>query len=77
MAKIKRYMVLACTKCGRFLLASSDSETRTCAYCGKRVQKDGARIIARSDSAKEARKILQEAKTKERPIKSGLSEDGR
>jgi len=57
------YVVMACTNCSRLLLSTSDKKTRTCPYCGKRVRADDAKIIVRSESAKEARRVLQEAKT--------------
>ncbi len=58
----KYYLVVACTACGRFLLAVSDKKTRLCPYCGKRVRIEDATVIVRSDSAKEARLVLQTAK---------------
>ena len=67
MPKPKRhYLIIECSNCKRFLLAASDKRTRTCAYCGKRVAIDDARIVARSEKAKEARLVLQELKIQER-----------
>ncbi|MGA2789896.1 MAG: DUF1922 domain-containing protein [Candidatus Bathyarchaeia archaeon] len=59
----KNYLVVACTNCGRLLLAVSDKKTRSCPYCGRRVNLEDARLIARSEKPKEARRVLQEAKT--------------
>lgn len=66
----KHYLVVACTSCGRFLLAASDKRTRSCPYCGKRVRIEDARVIARSESAREARLVLQEAKTQEQQARN-------
>jgi DNA-directed RNA polymerase subunit RPC12/RpoP len=61
----KHYLVVACTHCGRLLLAASDKRTRSCPYCGRRVKIENARVIARSENAREARLVLQEAKAQE------------
>lgn len=61
----KHYLVVVCTHCGRFLLATSNKRTRSCPYCGKRVAIEDARVIARSENAQEARLILQETKITE------------
>jgi DNA-directed RNA polymerase subunit RPC12/RpoP len=61
----KHYLMVACTRCGRLLLAASDKKTRSCPYCGRRVKIENARLIARSENAREARLVLQEAKSQE------------
>jgi DNA-directed RNA polymerase subunit M/transcription elongation factor TFIIS len=61
--------VVECSNCKRFLLATSDKRTRTCAYCGKRMAIEDARIVARSEKAGEARLVLQELKIQERGAK--------
>lgn len=61
----KHYIVVECSKCRRFLLAASDKKTRTCPYCGKRLNLEDARIVAKSESAEEARRLLQELKVRE------------
>ncbi len=66
----KEYLVLACTNCGRYLLGVSDKVTRTCPYCGKRVRASDAKIVARSEDPREARRVLQEAKTQDQQMKS-------
>jgi hypothetical protein len=43
-----------------------------CPYCGKHVRVEDARVLGRSESPKEARQMLQEAKTRERPLKSDV-----
>lgn len=66
----KNYLVVACTNCGRLLLAASDKRTRSCAHCGRRVRIEDARVIARSETAREARLVLSEAKAQKRLAKS-------
>lgn len=61
----KHYLVVECSNCRRFLLAASDKKTRTCPYCGKRVKLEDVRIVAKSESAEEARLALQEIKLHE------------
>ena len=61
----KHYIVVGCSNCRRFLLAASDKKTRTCPYCGRRVNLEDARIVAKSESAEEARRLLQELKVRE------------
>ena len=61
----KNYLVVACTNCSRLLLAVSDKKTRSCPYCGRRVNLKDARVITSSGNPKEARQVLQEAKTQE------------
>jgi DNA-directed RNA polymerase subunit RPC12/RpoP len=61
----KQYLVVECLNCKRFLLAASNKKTRTCPYCGKRVKLEDARVVGKSESAYEARTILQELKAKD------------
>lgn len=62
----RHYLVVECTNCRRFLLGASDKKTRTCPYCGKRVKMSDASVLAKSESAEEARAVLQESKLKKR-----------
>ena len=61
----KHYIAVECSNCRRFLLATSDKKTRMCPYCGKRVNLQDARIVAKSESSEEARRLLQELKVRE------------
>ena len=70
----KQYLVIACTNCSRLLLTTSDKKSRTCAYCGKRVKAEEARVEARSDNPKVARQFLQAAKTRSQSSVSANSE---
>ena len=73
----KNYLVVACTNCGRLLLAVSDKKTRSCPYCGRRVKLKDARFIARSENPKEARQVLQETKTQEQHLKANTNAERR
>lgn len=58
----KHYLVLSCSACNRYLLAISRNQTRSCPYCGKRIHLGKAKIYSRSESAEEARLLLQKLK---------------
>jgi len=73
----KQYLVIACTNCGRLLLAVSNQKSRTCPYCGKRVKSDEAQVAARSEDPKVARQFLQEAKNKSQTSISANGIDSR
>ena len=73
----KNYLVVACTNCGRLLLAVSDKKTRSCPYCGRRVNLKDARVIARSENPKEARRVLQETNTQEQHPKANSGAERR
>jgi predicted nucleic acid-binding Zn-ribbon protein len=69
----KDYLVVACTNCGRLLLAVSDKKTRSCPYCGRRVKLKDASVIAHSENPKKARQVLQETKTPEQHPKANIN----
>jgi DNA-directed RNA polymerase subunit RPC12/RpoP len=73
----KDYLVVVCTHCGRLLLAVSDKKTRSCPYCGRRVNLKDARVIAHSKNPKEARQVLQEMKTQEQHPKANTNAERR
>ena len=70
----RQYLIVECSNCKRFLLATSDKKTRRCPYCGKRTTLEHAKITAHSKDAEEARTILQELRTQE--AKSTLRDSG-
>jgi len=70
----KQYLVLECTACSRYLLAVSSNRTRTCPYCGKRVNVEKTRILSRSNNAEDARLALQKLKMKDQEGKSSVNE---
>lgn len=66
----KHYLVVQCTNCSRFLLATSDQRSRSCPYCGKRLSLEDVKVLAKSESAEDARLVLQELKIQKRQDRS-------
>ncbi|MGD0952845.1 MAG: DUF1922 domain-containing protein [Methanotrichaceae archaeon] len=52
------YLVFRCS-CGRHLYAQEGAKTRTCP-CGRRIQIDRVRILARADDARDAGDAVRE-----------------
>ena len=57
-------MIVACSKCGGFLLAKAEHKTRICPYCGSKVIVEKAKKVASAENAQKASAILQELKRK-------------
>jgi DNA-directed RNA polymerase subunit RPC12/RpoP len=55
-------LVVVCSRCGGFLLARAEQKTRTCPYCGFKVDLDKAKKIASTGTAQEAATILRKLK---------------
>ncbi|MGB9714175.1 MAG: DUF1922 domain-containing protein [Candidatus Bathyarchaeales archaeon] len=60
----KPIIIIACSKCGGFLLAKTEHKTRTCPYCGSKVIVERAKKVASAENAQKAHVILQELKRK-------------
>jgi DNA-directed RNA polymerase subunit RPC12/RpoP len=56
------FLIVACNRCGRFLLAKTGQKTRTCPYCGSKVILDKAKKIASAVNAYEASELLRRLK---------------
>jgi len=56
------FLVVACGRCGGFLLAGAEQKTRTCPYCGSKVALDRAKRVASAENANEAAIILRRLK---------------
>jgi len=56
-------IIVVCGRCGGLLMAKADQKTRTCPYCGSRVDVDKARKVASAKSAIEASLILRRLKS--------------
>jgi DNA-directed RNA polymerase subunit RPC12/RpoP len=63
MRSMKSVLVVVCSRCGGFLLAKAGQRTRTCAYCGFKVDLDKARKVASAETAQEASAILRKLKS--------------
>jgi len=57
-------LIITCTQCGGLFLAAEGQKTRTCPYCGKRVDVGKAKILASAKNAFEASEILRTMKSK-------------
>jgi len=57
-------LIVRCTRCGGLLMAAEGQKTRTCPYCGARVQLTKTNVIASAENAFLASEILKEIKSK-------------
>jgi DNA-directed RNA polymerase subunit RPC12/RpoP len=55
-------LVVVCSRCGGLLLAKADQKTRTCPYCGAKVDMEKAKTVASAANAYEASGILRRLK---------------
>jgi len=56
-------IIVVCGRCGGLLMAKADQKTRTCPYCGSRVDVDKAKKVASAKTANEASIILRRLKS--------------
>jgi DNA-directed RNA polymerase subunit RPC12/RpoP len=56
-------LIIVCNLCGRLFLAAATQKTRTCPYCGTRVDVRKAKKVASAKSAFEASEMLQKLKS--------------
>src|SRR5512137_3059337 len=61
---VRNTLIVNCTQCGGLLLASEEHKTRTCPYCGHRVEFRKANRVVSAENASEASQILRELKAK-------------
>jgi DNA-directed RNA polymerase subunit RPC12/RpoP len=65
------YLIINCYSCGKIIMASTASRTKSCTHCGAKVDLHGARVLARSNTTTEAVAIIQELKqrkSKDSPV---------
>ncbi|MFB3888258.1 MAG: DUF1922 domain-containing protein [Candidatus Bathyarchaeia archaeon] len=55
--------VIECNHCAGLLLAPAEQKTRTCPYCGTRIELPRAKRVATAQSAQEASEILRAIKS--------------
>lgn len=58
------YVVVACGKCGEYLLAKTGQKTRTCPYCGSKIPLEKVPKLAVAKTASEASAMLRRIKEK-------------
>jgi DNA-directed RNA polymerase subunit RPC12/RpoP len=56
------FLIVVCGKCGGFLLAKAGQKTRTCPYCGFRVELCKAKKVGSAKNAYEASELLRSLK---------------
>lgn len=57
-------LIVVCSRCGGLLMAADDQKTRTCPYCGSRVDVRRAKKVASAKNAFEASEILRDLKSR-------------
>jgi DNA-directed RNA polymerase subunit RPC12/RpoP len=57
-------LIVVCSRCGGLLMAAVDQKTRTCPYCGSRVDVQKAKRIASAENAFVASEMLRELKSR-------------
>jgi DNA-directed RNA polymerase subunit RPC12/RpoP len=65
------YLIINCHSCGKIIMASTASRTKSCTHCGAKVDLHGARVLARCNTTTEAVEIIQELKqrkSKDSPV---------
>jgi len=55
--------VIECPKCRGLMLAKANQKTKTCPYCGSRVEVLTAKRLANAETAMEASAMLRKFKT--------------
>jgi len=57
-------LIIVCNRCGGLFLAADDQKTKTCPYCGTRVDVRRAKKVAAAKSAFEASEMLRDIKSR-------------
>jgi DNA-directed RNA polymerase subunit RPC12/RpoP len=63
---VGKTLIVSCSHCGGLFLAGEDQKTRTCPYCGWRVELKRAKKLSSAENAFEASKILKKLKSRGR-----------
>jgi uncharacterized Zn finger protein (UPF0148 family) len=69
--------VIACSRCGGLLLAKDGQKTRTCPYCGAKVDVEKARTVASAETAYEASALLRKLKNDAHEKQKGVTRQSR
>jgi DNA-directed RNA polymerase subunit RPC12/RpoP len=56
--------IIECSQCGRLFIVAEEQKTRTCPYCGARVDTRKAKKVATAKTAFEASELLRDLKGK-------------
>jgi DNA-directed RNA polymerase subunit RPC12/RpoP len=52
------YVIVKCLRCGQPLIARAGQKTKSCTYCGRRLEVSKLRIFAKIDSSQEATRLV-------------------
>jgi DNA-directed RNA polymerase subunit RPC12/RpoP len=55
-------VIVVCSRCGGLLMVAVDQKTRTCPYCGSRVNVHTAKRVGSAENAFKASEMLREIK---------------
>jgi DNA-directed RNA polymerase subunit RPC12/RpoP len=70
-------LVVVCSRCGGLLLAKAEQKTRTCPYCGAKVELEKAKTVASAPNAYEASDILRKLKNEAMSKRQGARRQSR
>ncbi|MCJ7634875.1 DUF1922 domain-containing protein [Candidatus Bathyarchaeota archaeon] len=51
------YVIVKCVRCSQPLIARAGQKTKSCTYCGRRLEVSKLRIFAKVDSSREATRL--------------------
>jgi DNA-directed RNA polymerase subunit RPC12/RpoP len=57
------FLIAVCSRCGRLIIVKAEQKTKTCPYCGFKVQIHEVKKIASAKNAFEASEILRRLKS--------------
>jgi DNA-directed RNA polymerase subunit RPC12/RpoP len=55
-------LIIVCTKCGNYLLAKAEQQTRTCPHCNSKITVTKAKKVASANNSYEASDMLRKLK---------------
>ena len=59
------YLIITCPTCGKIIMASTASRTKSCTHCGAKIQIHNAKILGKSKTTQGALEIIQRLKQRE------------
>lgn len=67
------FVIARCVRCNRLLLSKTGVKTKTCPYCNTRFGLNRVSVVARAESAQEAKQMLAELKKRQVQDKGRLA----
>lgn len=56
------FLIAVCSRCGGLIIAKAEQKTKTCPYCGFKINVHEARKVASAENAYDASEILRKLK---------------